>query len=116
MMGSPPQVRGILRILVCKVVVAGITPAGAGHTTNSQTTLDTARDHPRRCGAYILFSSLSDVHVGSPPQVRGIRLLCQCASRHKGITPAGAGHTACNSNINFVVWDHPRRCGAYGMQ
>ena len=111
--GSPPQVRGILRIDGSTFTTDGITPAGAGHTQCHGSHLCCSRDHPRRCGAYDTDGEVQMMYWGSPPQVRGIRSLMYCHTSRSGITPAGAGHTHLFRTSSQRLWDHPRRCGAY---
>ena len=48
--GSPPQVRGKHSNHAANDGNKGITPAGAGKTSRTQTTALMAKDHPRRCG------------------------------------------------------------------
>ena len=133
-MGSPPQVRGIRSVYARRIRLFGITPAGAGHTLSKIDSLLSLRDHPRRCGAYLLSTSPNCFLVGSPPQVRGILPLSpatkpifegsppqvrgildrgKMAKSFDGITPAGAGHTCIDRNCELRIRDHPRRCGAY---
>ena len=73
--GSPPQVRG-------KRV--GLLEDLAG-----------AEDHPRRCGENVYVFPCVRNKPGSPPQVRGKPGFCTCGAACTGITPAGAGKTAC---------------------
>ena len=90
---------------------AGITPAGAGKTGGFRGHTDTRRDHPRRCGENSRHLTVSRSSLGSPPQVRGkLRLRGQQTMR-TGITPAGAGKTACRRFPPVCYRDHPRRCG-----
>ena len=70
-----------------------------------------AEDHPRRCGENVFLLTLNFVPAGSPPQVRGKLYLPVGGSRHKGITPAGAGKTRYPRRRNRNRQDHPRRCG-----
>ena len=48
--GSPPQVRGKPPEHCIPTVETGITPAGAGKTTEIETLAKAKMDHPRRCG------------------------------------------------------------------
>ena len=113
--GSPPQVRGILRLQWEISPSSRITPAGAGHTEaiNLKRYLDW--DHPRRCGAYQKGLETCKLVRGSPPQVRGIQTPARENGAAPGITPAGAGHTHLDISGPVVVGDHPRRCGAYTL-
>ena len=69
--GSPPQVRGKPLEIVLYLAHAGITPAGAGKTVLKLINYHTQKDHPRRCGENSLYRFLSELYLGSPPQVRG---------------------------------------------
>ena len=70
-----------------------------------------AGDHPRRCGENDSFLISSTDVSGSPPQVRGKRILEKKPFELPGITPAGAGKTLHSSAIVCSIGDHPRRCG-----
>ena len=48
---------------------------------------------------------------GSPPQVRGKLRSIPERGAYLGITPAGAGKTACIVSPPYSTEDHPRRCG-----
>ena len=111
--GSPPQVRGIRESPRALEKSSGITPAGAGHTTNESCRDEDNRDHPRRCGAYVMHHESKGTDLGSPPQVRGIPTLKAYFFYVFGITPAGAGHTIDTVLCCPSIRDHPRRCGAY---
>ena len=91
--GSSPQVRGICRVGRCVPTVPGIIPAGAGHLKWSICIMMICRDHPRRCGAFLLIITGTARLGGSSPQVRGI-LPTKCGRFSSG-------------------GDHPRRCGAF---
>ena len=89
--GSPPQVRGKLRIILRVGFLDGITPAGAGKTFITTCSGMMTKDHPRRCG-----ENAYQLHIQvSPPR----------------ITPAGAGKTQVMQRALTLVRDHPRRCG-----
>ena len=88
-----------------------ITPAGAGKTNTVAVTRTVKRDHPRRCGENYVAPCLFCKLKGSPPQVRGKRLLCRAVVIRTGITPAGAGKTSLPIPQLNPARDHPRRCG-----
>ena len=89
--GSPPQVRGKLRLF-------GL--------------LGCARwDHPRRCGENLIPKYQHIRYQGSPPQVRGKPSVGSFPVSLSGITPAGAGKTLLLSVLLPMIQDHPRRCG-----
>ena len=71
----------------------GITPAGAGKTTEGTLSAFICRDHPRRCGENQIQTTDRGKGQGSPPQVRGKRRLGRYDKTQGGITPAGAGKT-----------------------
>ena len=91
--GSPPQVRGKLGILVTSEICSRITPAGAGKTERVSPFKHEQEDHPRRCGENTGLSPAEASWAGSPPQVRGKPLVPQMQYSPPGITPAGAGKT-----------------------
>ena len=51
------------------------------------------------------------LYWGSPPQVRGKPNHMCIVCLPTGITPAGAGKTACSVPSSASSRDHPRRCG-----
>ena len=91
--GSPPQVRGKLSINTLITLAHRITPAGAGKTSLRQNIYSMMGDHPRRCGENFLLLRFCVRLTGSPPQVRGKRVILFCESLISRITPAGAGKT-----------------------
>ena len=88
-----------------------ITPAGAGKTINLCPDRAIARDHPRRCGENDPIPESKLGTLGSPPQVRGKRMLIISHREELGITPAGAGKTVFRKLNERTNQDHPRRCG-----
>ena len=111
MTGSPPQVRGKLLFGGACGIRYGITPAGAGKTQTTLSTLLSKQDHPRRCGENCVDSLLSRGEKGSPPQVRGKLISTVLQGITQRITPAGAGKTIHHSYNVRRSRDHPRRCG-----
>ena len=103
--------RGKLAEKYIPALLRRITPAGAGKTKYIPALLRIAEDHPRRCGENIISQPFLQCKVGSPPQVRGKLYVGVTAGNVRGITPAGAGKTSCNSCNSGTVRDHPRRCG-----
>ena len=92
-MGSPPRVRGEVRVAVLVLAERRITPACAGRRRVVGRVCLAAWDHPRVCGEK-RFAGISAVSSsGSPPRVRGeddrgvLRLYA-----HR-ITPACAGRS-----------------------
>ena len=68
-----------------------ITPAGAGKTEYGDDILVGFEDHPRRCGENPNREFADSLLAGSPPQVRGKRIIEQM--------------------YGCTAEDHPRRCG-----
>ena len=96
-LGSPPRVRGLLRLKRNGFVCLGITPACAGTTLicMEYNTLDA--NHPRVCGDYPLELLRHASGRGSPPRVRGLQAHDALEHGQDGITPACAGTTAARS-------------------
>ena len=109
--GSPPQVRGKLRLRCDIGSACRITPAGAGKTVKISDQRQSREDHPRRCGENDFFEIIGYVRIGSPPQVRGKRAADRLYPWRRGITPAGAGKTQVLADGGNTDEDHPRRCG-----
>ena len=109
--GSPPQVRGKRFLRAETTVCTRITPAGAGKTYRQHEHVETAEDHPRRCGENTLAVLIAHLEPGSPPQVRGKRKPLPLRRAAGRITPAGAGKTFFNDIGKIGNTDHPRRCG-----
>ena len=109
--GSPPQVRGKLRMSGCRLITVRITPAGAGKTLSAVACLNIGEDHPRRCGENGLQPNAERKPTGSPPQVRGKQTSRNSQNASTRITPAGAGKTWTMEHMPAMDEDHPRRCG-----
>ena len=92
--GSPPQVRGKLKIILGLIMFARITPAGAGKTALYNNYCEAAKDHPRRCGENRIIHQFRLRCKGSPPQVRGKLIEAKSFVDGIRITPAGAGKTS----------------------
>ncbi len=93
LLGSPPPVRGIHRIICLSSRNPRITPACAGNTYVLRDGIRGYQDHPRLCGEYSLYVATNHRFVGSPPPVRGIPLGTGERNEHARITPACAGNT-----------------------
>ena len=109
--GSPPQVRGKPKQTFRKPTRSRITPAGAGKTLSAGIGGFLRRDHPRRCGENEIADDIIRRCGGSPPQVRGKRVIPRIRWMYIRITPAGAGKTLRQLKVCGHAWDHPRRCG-----
>ena len=110
-LGSPPQVRGKLVLVLAALPLLRITPAGAGKTKDEIFGDYTVEDHPRRCGENVRAELFELFYLGSPPQVRGKPRKVLRRVVGVGITPAGAGKTGGAVARPAAFWDHPRRCG-----
>ena len=91
--GSPPQVRGKLKIYLSMGAKTRITPAGAGKTSLQKPFGVLITDHPRRCGENTPHHKEQGLSPGSPPQVRGKLIVPKQYLTAPRITPAGAGKT-----------------------
>ena len=89
--GSPPHMRGKVRILISCDNSQGITPAHAGKREAHAGSAGGRRDHPRTCGEKQLLLLLLKLRVGSPPHMRGKAHTFRTRTNWQGITPAHAG-------------------------
>ena len=111
MWGSPPRVREKHFVSIMSLVKVGITPACAGKTLTSTTSMLLKRDHPRVCGKNYNYSRFQSRRPGSPPRVREKHAVQSKRSHFDGITPACAGKTKCLTIHRPLTRDHPRVCG-----
>ena len=89
--GSPPRMRGKVRLKTCDVPTMWITPAHAGKSLLDCFYHFLRQDHPRACGEKAAASRFSRLVSGSPPRMRG-KVRHRWAKKQKpGITPAHAG-------------------------
>ena len=109
--GSPPHVRGKVRILRVTGVGAGVTPAWAGKRLAGKKHHSPQKDHPRMCGEKLMPPLLGFGLTGSPPHVRGKDAGPVVQGAVQGITPAYAGKRAISAALACSFWDHPRMCG-----
>ena len=112
-LGSSPQVRGILPVAYQNHPENGIIPAGAGHFRRGQVGACQLGDHPRRCEAFVLIAVGAALYKGSSPQVRGIYLTDQPRGNRVGIIPAGAGHFFTIFDMIFYSGSSPQVRGIY---
>ena len=89
--GSPPHLRGKLKLFLMATLLVGITPAPAGKTFEPFAQWLPHQDHPRTCGENRLFYKFYLAVTGSPPHLRGKLLFC---------------FAFCSR-----LRDHPRTCG-----
>ena len=89
----------------------GITPADAGKTFVNSFILLILWDHPRGCGENGKKVYLFAFGRGSPPRMRGKRILAKRLYLFPRITPADAGKTIIYHRMHSESRDHPRGCG-----
>ena len=109
--GSPPQVRGKPAALPWFRALHRITPAGAGKTSPGCPGRVLGWDHPRRCGENTSAEVDANERAGSPPRMRGKRLVAPPPPAVGRITPADAGKTSIGYLRLLAAGDHPRGCG-----
>ena len=111
LMGSPPRMRGRVKVTVCQRFRAGITPAYAGKRSVKDLGAGGLWDHPRVCGEEVACECGNGYPLGSPPRMRG-RVPNTCVTTTCcGITPAYAGKRSVKDLGAGGLWDHPRVCG-----
>ena len=110
--GSSPLVRGQPVIFPPLSVRARIIPARAGPTPFAISVASSVADHPRSCGANLMFSSAFFISSGSSPLVRGQPSSMIPTKSYARIIPARAGPTNAGFDVVFFSADHPRSCGA----
>ena len=111
LLGSPPHVRERPGAFRRGRRIAGITPACAGKTSNTNYLKYGYQDHPRMCGKDLACKYSTSDRAGSPPHVRERHICSRKKITAAGITPACAGKTADNTRTPFFFKDHPRMCG-----
>ena len=109
--GSPPRMRGKLWCMSTSSYVRRITPADAGKTLVHVNIKLCPQDHPRGCGENCQKRLFGWSDCGSPPRMRGKRILPIMSSVLLRITPADAGKTKNLALVKLDSWDHPRGCG-----
>ena len=72
-------------------------------------------DHPRACGANRRTAARNLARVGSSPRMRGKPARARRSTRSRRIIPAHAGQTTRACSPVPVNTDHPRACGANGL-
>ena len=109
--GSPPPMRGKVRVSNVTLYRSRITPAHAGKSSRPTAPLCTCRDHPRPCGEKHIARITMFVDIGSPPPMRGKALKWTHIRIDTGITPAHAGKSFSGDSGAAGREDHPRPCG-----
>ena len=89
--GSPPRMRGKVRLSALHPVLCRITPAYAGKSSAQASIASRRWDHPRVCGEK--------------------DNTCPTVGTSVGITPAYAGKSLPSQKRAFSNGDHPRVCG-----
>ena len=109
--GSPPRMRGKVKLRPSPAGGGRITPAYAGKRRRGACSGPPVWDHPRVCGEkYIVLLTTISVW-GSPPRMRGKVRPCGACQPPAGITPAYAGKRAPFQKMSTLGRDHPRVCG-----
>ena len=109
--GSPPRVRGKVKLVRSDQKLVGITPACAGKSRLWTGMWTSWKDHPRVCGEKKRTVINRACKMGSPPRVRGKVLRAEFGASSVGITPACAGKSPCTPGFSASAQDHPRVCG-----
>ena len=109
--GSPPRMRGRVKVTVCQRFRAGITPAYAGKRPTALLCAGVLSDHPRVCGEETHSGQVVRPDWGSPPRMRGRVTKYVCKPQGVGITPAYAGKSYIEKAKELPPRDHPRVCG-----
>ena len=112
-LGSSPRLRGTLRERGQERAHAGIIPALAGNTQQTNRPLSGNRDHPRACGEHCKHIAESCRASGSSPRLRGTPEKRVRNRQTHGIIPALAGNTGAASYRMIAAGDHPRACGEH---
>ncbi len=112
--GSPPRMRGQASPFQQGDSLHGITPADAGTSSSSRSSLSQSQDHPRGCGDKKSSCQLEHPTYGSPPRMRGKVAPVEKLVTASGITPADAGTSLFPLYCGRYSADHPRGCGDKG--
>ena len=103
--------RGKLMFFLFLMRIERITPAHAGKTAWVRNYCSEISDHPRACGENNSWNCADNSRNGSPPRMRGKHSLYKSTKFATRITPAHAGKTTPNIQLERVTTDHPRACG-----
>ncbi|RYP99501.1 hypothetical protein PG22506_1228 [Bifidobacterium pseudolongum subsp. globosum] len=113
--GSSPRMRGKPSAPFAAQQAVRIIPAHAGQTSWCWRTRRPGSDHPRACGANDAKEPFDVVEDGSSPRMRGKLPWRPRQDSRIRIIPAHAGQTPMRHLLAFLVSDHPRACGANGI-
>ena len=109
--GSPPRMRGKVKLRPSPAGGGRITPAYAGKRHTTTGTACRQWDHPRVCGEKDGLNLILLGITGSPPRMRGKGWLMITFTVRNGITPAYAGKSTTPRRQAPTLGDHPRVCG-----
>ena len=109
--GSPPRMRGKVRLRQGFHLCDGITPACAGKSVDGAGQSEGGGDHPRVCGEKASTRIDFNTKLGSPPRVRGKVKIIWFFNGFRGITPACAGKRPTAKGCSSGSRDYPRVCG-----
>ena len=112
-LGSSPHARGTHNALLAAIIKAGIIPACAGNTWQSEQSRLVAGDHPRMRGEHIDVWLDDFMREGSSPHARGTRRQWRGHGQSAGIIPACAGNTNHGRGFLRCRRDHPRMRGEH---
>ena len=110
-MGSPPPMRGKVKLKIYEGKNVGITPAYAGKSRYRLYFKLSRWDHPRLCGEKCIGKSWIFCRLGSPPPMRGKAHDYMTIYTVIRITPAYAGKRSLILYAISSKEDHPRLCG-----
>ena len=113
LVGSSPRARGTPVSSNLIMGSAGIIPACAGNTTESQSARLCNWDHPRVRGEHAIEKPTAKDRMGSSPRARGTLIVAGVRFRWVGIIPACAGNTHFDTTHSIVWRDHPRVRGEH---
>ena len=94
---------------------SGIIPAHAGFTPVPLRIRESAQDHPRTRGVYVIGDYDAVLCEGSSPHTRGLPATSTSTTPFTGIIPAHAGFTNCDPKYFLAASDHPRTRGVYAL-
>ncbi len=113
--GSSPLARGLPPTESWVDGWSRIIPARAGFTGPRTLRMSWPADHPRSRGVYTDGTWTAQIHQGSSPLARGLRVHRRAPGGCTGIIPARAGFTLGACQLVARAGDHPRSRGVYGL-
>ena len=102
LLGSPPHMRGKVRVCVKSDLATRITPAHAGKSLSIFDIFHLRQDHPRTCGEKSIIVHIVVYQSGSPPHMRGKGKNDTGTAVKVRITPAHAGKRSVARDIETV--------------